>query len=66
MDKTYLTGAELEVYKDEFSDLMSDTVNALVKLADKHNVDRNDTMEHFAELFSTMAEISTFENYSVQ
>lgn len=66
METAYLTGSELEAYKDEFADLTSNTVNTLIKLADKYNVDRNDTVQHFAKLFSAMAEISTFENYGAQ
>lgn len=66
MEKTYLTGSELKAYIDELSNLISNTVPALTTLADKYNVDRDDTMQHFAEIFSTLAETSTFNNYDAQ
>lgn len=66
MEKTYLTGSELKAYIDELSNLISSTVPALTALADKYNVDRDDTMQHFAEIFSTLAETSTFNNYDAQ
>lgn len=66
MEKTYLTGPELKAYIDELSGLISNTIPALIALADKHNVDRDDTVQHFAEIFGTLAETSTFENYGAQ
>lgn len=66
MEKTYLTSSELKAYIDELSNLISNTVSALTTLADKYNVDRDDTMQLFAEIFSTLAETSTFNNYDAQ
>lgn len=66
MEKTYLTGSELKAYIDELSNLISNTVPALTTLADKYNVDRDDTMQHFAEIFSTLAKTSTFVEHDTQ
>lgn len=66
MEKTYLTGPELKAYIDEISGLISNTIPALIALADKYDVDRDDTVQHFAEIFGTLAEISTFNNYDAQ
>lgn len=66
MEKTYLTGSELKAYIDELSNLISNTVSALTTLADKYNTDRDDTVQHFTEIFSTLAETSTFNNYDAQ
>lgn len=66
MEKTYLTGPELKAYIDEISGLISNTIPALIALADKYDVDRDDTVQHFAEIFGTLAETSTFNNYDAQ
>lgn len=66
MEKTYLTGPELKAYIDEISGLISNTIPALIALTDKYDVDRDDTVQHFAEIFSTLAETNTFNNYDAQ
>ena len=51
---------------DDFNDIVGDTISALLKCADKHNIDRNSFMRYFASIFSTMCEISDFEKYEVK
>lgn len=37
----------------------------LVRIADTYNYDRNSLIKYVADLFSTMAEVATFENYNI-
>lgn len=59
----FLTAKEHDGYMTDFTDIVSSTIDNIISLADKHNVDRNNAMEHFAKIFSSMVEISTFEKY---
>ena len=47
----------------DFDGIVRETVNKLIKCADKHNIDRDDFIKYFAAIFNTMAEISTFKYY---
>lgn len=58
-DETLLTESEL----DDFNEIVCETIDRLVKCADKHNIDRNSFLKYFADIFGAMCEISTFENY---
>ena len=52
--------------RDEFADfngIVTETINKLIDCADKHNIDRDSFIKYFAAMFSTMAEITTFEHY---
>lgn len=59
----YIVGAERDAYMDNFSSLVLTTVNGVIALADRFNVDRDNAMEHFATTFKTMQEISTFQTF---
>ena len=50
-------------FKD-FNEIVQNTLNALVDCADKHNIDRDSFIKYFSSIFSTMAEVSTFTNYT--
>lgn len=55
-----------ELTDEEFEDfniIVKETLNALIDCADKHNIDRDSFIKYFCAIFSTMAEVSTFENY---
>lgn len=54
-----LTDAEFA----DFNGIVCDTINKLIECADNHNIDRDSFVKYFAAMFSTMAEISTFEHY---
>lgn len=54
-----LTDEELE----DFQKIVCTTIDALIQCADKHNIDRDDFVKYFAEIFYTMCEVSTFERY---
>ena len=51
---------------DDFNDIVGDTISALLKCADKYNIDRNSFMKYFATMFLAMCEVSTFEKYEVK
>jgi len=50
-------------FKD-FNEIVQNTLNALIDCADKHSIDRDSFIKYFSAIFSTMAEISTFTNYT--
>ena len=57
---------EPELTKEEFEDfnkIFTETLNALIDCADKHNIDRDSFVKYFCAIFGTMAEVSTFEHY---
>lgn len=64
VNKEYIDGQEHEAYMEDFSGIMLGAVKKVIGLADKHNVDRDSAMEHFATVFKTMQEVSTFQNWS--
>ena len=56
----YLNGEKERLYREDIQALLLSTVSDVVAIADRHNVDRNNAMEHFATVLKTMQEISTF------
>lgn len=49
---------------EEVANLISGTIiPEIVRIADKFNYDRDSLMRYVASLFSTMAEVATFENW---
>lgn len=49
---------------EEVANLISGTIiPEVVRIADKFNYDRDSLMKYVANLFSTMAEIATIENW---
>ena len=51
---------------EEVANLISGkVVPEVIRIADKFNYDRDSLVKYVANLFSTMAEIATFENYTV-
>lgn len=62
-EPTRLSDAEHEAFVSDLTPIVLNTVHSLVGLADKYNLDRDNVMEYFSTLFSTMAEISTFAGF---
>jgi len=58
-----LTGKEHDDYVNDISGVMTGLIGNVISVADKYNVDRNNAMEHFSQLFSAMVQISTFEHF---
>lgn len=50
-------------FKD-FNEIVQNTLNSLIDCADKHNINRDSFVKYFSTIFSTMAEVSTFTNYT--
>lgn len=55
-----LTNAEFS----DFNGIVTETINNLIACADNHNIDRDSFIKYFADVFGTMAEITTFEHYN--
>lgn len=51
---------------EEVTNLISKKfIPEIIRIADTYNYDRDSLIKYVADLFSTMAEIATFENYNV-
>ena len=48
---------------DEFNGIVGDTIDRLLKCADRNNIDRDSFVQYFATIFATMAQVSTFKEY---
>lgn len=59
----FLTGKEHDAYMDDFSGVVTDVIGKVLAIADKHNVDRDNAMQHFSTIFSAMIQISTFKHF---
>ena len=59
----YIAGAERDAYMKEFMSIVLTTVDGVIKLADRHIIDRDNAIEHFATIFKTMQEVSTFRSF---
>ncbi len=38
----------------------------LVRFADEHNIDRDDLIDYFAQMFTALSEFTTFSEYEIQ
>lgn len=52
-----------EIELDDLNRVITNTLNSLIDVADKHNIDRNSFIQYFSALFGKMVELCTFENY---
>ena len=58
-----LTETEYNAVVEDMTEIYPPIIEQLVTLADKHNFDRDDIIKFFADMFSAMAEVSTFINW---
>ena len=49
---------------EDFNEIVQSTLNSLIDCADKHNIERDSFIKYFSAMFGTMAEVSTFKNYT--
>lgn len=49
---------------DDLNEIIKNTLNSLIGVADKHNIDRDSFIKYFSAVFGTMAEVSKFEYYT--
>lgn len=61
--RSELTEAEHNAVIEDMTEIYPTVIKQLVAVADKHNVDRDDIVKYFADMFSAMADISTFVNW---
>ena len=40
--------------------------DSLVRFADEHNIDRDDLIDYFAQMFTALSEFTTFSEYEIQ
>lgn len=59
----FLNEQEHAAYMEDFSGVVTDVIGKVIAIADKHNVDRDNAMQHFSAIFSAMVQISTFEHF---
>lgn len=66
MEREELSEKEHAAWVKEFAEIVAVSIDKVIALADKYNVDRDNAMDYFATNVSTMTEISTFKNYEVR
>lgn len=63
MDQEILSDKEHDDYINDISGVMNTVIDKIIAVADKHNVDRDNAIQHFSQLFGAMASLSTFQNW---
>lgn len=58
-----MTGKERDDYMEDFTEIVNGVIEKVIAVADKHNVDRDNAMQHFSTIFSAIVQISTFEHF---
>lgn len=61
--QNFLNEQEHAAYMDDFSEVVNGVIEKVIAIADKHNVDRGNAMQHFSIIFSAMVQVSTFEHF---
>ncbi len=59
----YLNDEERAAYMEDFSEVVNSVIGKVIFIADKHKVDRDNAIQHFATIFKAMTEISTFQDW---
>ncbi len=62
-EQVFLNPEEHDAFMEDFSEVVTGVVGKVIALADKHNVDRDNAMMHFSQIFSAMVNVSTFKHY---
>lgn len=62
----YLNDKEHAAYMEDFTPVMNDLIDKLVAIADKHNVDRDNAIQHFAAVFNAMTNMATFKDWEAK
>lgn len=58
-----LTGKEREAFDDDVAKVIGIVIDTMVKLADKHNVDRDNALRYFADLIDAVCDLSTVKHW---
>ena len=59
----FLNEQEHDHYMNEISNVMGDLIDKVLFIADKHNINRDNAMQHFSTILSLTVQVSTFEYY---
>lgn len=59
----YLNEEEHAAYMEDFTGVVKDVIQKVIFIADKHNIDRDNAVQHFSTIFKVMSEVSTFQNF---
>lgn len=51
--------------REKVSEVMCDFLNAIIRIADEGDYDRDSFVTAIAHMFATMVDISTFENFKI-
>ncbi len=59
----YLNDEEHAAYIKDFTGVVKGVIEKIIFIADKHSIDRDSAVQHFATFFKAMTEVSTFQNW---
>lgn len=62
--RKYLSGKEYEEYMGDLKKVIGESVEKVIFIADKHNIDRDDAMQNFSVMLRGVVEFGTFQNWS--
>ena len=62
----YLSEQEEAEYMKDFVPFVNHVLDYLIKIADAHNIDRDNAIKHFATTISNLSDIATFMGYKEQ
>lgn len=51
---------------NKLNHIITNTINNLIMYADENNIDRDDLIDYFVTLITTLSKVSTFKNYKVK
>ena len=51
-------------WEKEMTRIVYETIHELISVADRHNIGGEAALQYYADLFSVMASISTFEHFT--
>lgn len=64
MNKEYLSDKEEKAFIKELTKkIINPTIDNVIALADKYNVDRDNAIESFSGIFNAMTKFCTFQNW---
>jgi len=58
--------SRIEALANESDEILCDTIETLIKLADKYECDRNEVISDFADVLCAMRKSVSFTNYQIK
>lgn len=65
-ENKYLSEQEQAEYMKDFVPFVNHVLDNLIRIADAHNIDRDNAIKHFATIISNLGDIATFMGYKKQ